>query len=289
MFRLGHSYLLNFAVEGEKETYEAVVEVPAEIERGKMYSVWVLADTRFPLISNRTKDPRTIKGRITVKPPASFKDLEVSYWASNSDYSFLTPKPDGSFELRANKLGGMLRVTQRVQAGHLWMYIKSVQKRELALPADADFVLEEDKLVSCLVKVPDVVNSDDLRGIALKIGVEDRFPLAWVNIRRDAAAQARFAKDSSVEFVCIPRKYYVVASYRGSVDGKPWVRHDLLGTLDVPKEGAGKMLSITPPTKEEALQGEKLPGHQDKGQKTEETSSDDSPSVGIPMGRPGAR
>jgi hypothetical protein len=259
LFRLGRSYYLRFAVKEEAGTkdYEAIVHIPEKIDCGKMYRMWVLADTPFPKIfeSRKSNASKAIAGRITVKPAAGFEKIEVAYSRTIGDEHRVQPAADGTFKVEARELGGELRVAEKKPSGEGWMYIHSVSRRELKLPEDAELVVEAKDLVPFRVSVPAEVVSEELRGVAIKVHPSDYLPMSWLLLHdRDGLAIKKLAAEGTVGLRFVPGTYWFTTLTLPK--GGSWQdrREEVLGKLTITKDSAGKTLEIQPLTEEDKKQ-----------------------------------
>jgi hypothetical protein len=256
-FRLGRSYYIRFSVkEGEKtKDYEAIFHLPEKIDRGKMYRMWVLADTPFPQIFGPMNAPKVIAGRIAVKPAAGFEKIEVAYSRTIGDEHRVQPAADGTFKVEARELGGELRVAEKKPSGEGWMYIHSVSRRELKLPEDAELVVEAKDLVSFRVSVPAGVVSEELRGVAIKVHPSDYLPMSWLLLHdRDGLAIKKLAAEGTVGLRFVPGTYWFTTLTLPK--GGSWQdrREEVLGKLTITKDSAGQTLELQPLTEEDKKQ-----------------------------------
>jgi len=256
LWRFGRQYYVLFwpldeARNSSKVSFEAVVEIPQSIPRGKVAVISVIADHRWPKLTKALTMPRTIEGRVAWAGPGSVEDLEVSYWGSESyDHHRVRPKSDGSFRVKADRLGGVLRVTRRVRSGCGWAYIKPVKKRSISVPKDADLLVEAGNLVDFKLVVPKTAVASSMVGIALKVAPDDPVPMCWARV----ADSARAAK-GGVSMSFVPGTYWVEALYH--VEGPTGTQRKTveLGQVKIARDSAGKRVRVVKSAKASSSAG----------------------------------
>jgi hypothetical protein len=247
-WRFGCRYYMVFwsalkGEDGKRTCFEAVIEVPKKIPRGKIAVIPVVTDYPWPELTRKSRGLRLIEGRITCPLPAPARELEVGYWGPEDyDQHRVFPSGNGAFSVKADKLGGMLRVTRRDRSGCGWAYIKSVRKRKLLLPAAADLLVEEKNLLRFDLVIPRGAVKPSLKGIMLKVHSDDAMPMCWAHV----SAYGKLV-DGAISMRFVPGHYWVEGLYEtgeAKGDGRNFVK---LGRVKVTKDSAGKRLTVVPP------------------------------------------
>ncbi|MBS3764447.1 MAG: hypothetical protein KGZ25_14210, partial [Planctomycetes bacterium] len=185
--KLGHRHLVRMSV-SRGEMYESVVRIPEDIPRGKMYVIDVIGKYPAWTFEHKARDKmqeqrKYIRGQIKGNPPVPLKEMRVEYFNIEKRKKRSTHiDADGTFKVRADDLGEMLRVTKPQHTGVGWLYIHSVKKRKLSLPHEADLVMRPEDLVEFHLQIPAQQVNDDLASIGLKVHRDDRVPMSWTNL-----------------------------------------------------------------------------------------------------------
>ncbi|MBS3764275.1 MAG: hypothetical protein KGZ25_13340 [Planctomycetes bacterium] len=258
--RFSHRYRIQYMVPEKRDEmgdtgygypwYENVFAVPDEIPRGKIAVINLFTRYPLPTLTRKSKKlskpPKQIRGTIKADLRAHGQHLEVGYFLSGrSDKTF--PRFDGSFSLQAEKLGGMLRVTERKRQAVGWMCVRSVQKRRLRLPEDADVVIEPDDLVEFKLRIRPENITKDLARISVKLKRDDPVPMAWINFdAKDRHLHKELQQTHTLDMSFIPGQHWVLALYwpRKTAWDKRKVK--VLGQLQVEKSDASKTLEVEP-------------------------------------------
>ncbi|MFP4029794.1 MAG: hypothetical protein ACLFWL_18600 [Candidatus Brocadiia bacterium] len=259
--KLGRRYLVRMSVSGDK-MYESVVRVPEDIPRGKMYVVDVIGKYPDYAFEGRTlrlmeEQRKYIEGKIKAEPPAAFTMMTVAYFNKKKRKKRTgSIDTDGTFKVRADDLGEMLRVTKKQQrAGVGWLYIRSVKKRNLSLPRDADLVMRPEDLVEFHLKIPSRQINEDLASIGLKVHRDDRVPMSWTNLTTDHKHPVESLQEPSkilknlketgkVQMTCVPGDWYVAVLYWPEGTGSDRRERKVIGKITIKDSDAGKTVEV---------------------------------------------
>jgi hypothetical protein len=249
VWRFGREYYLQFWDERDRDrkvVYESTISIPAEVPRGRTYRVPVVAEKVYPALLNPPAKQSLIEGAIDAALPKARNGLWAEYGIKGSEESRRRVRADGSFAVVAKQLGGQLRVTARSKlAGTGWMYVRSVRKRRLQLPADADLVVKLERMVSFRVSVPREKIADDLVGLAIKVKPDDVFPMAWLLVT-EGEVRRSLVSAGTVEMRFVPGTYFFTSlcwPKKGDWESR---REEVLGTLTIAEDSAGKTLKLAP-------------------------------------------
>jgi len=108
-----------------------------------------------------------------------------------------------------NKLEGELGVFLAKSGGRCWAYIRSLKKRSITLPKDADIVVSEDKLVELPISFDkvDLLKLSKYKAIAFYGSADGKLPLFGSSLRQLASQDPNAPKELSVKI--LPGTYYV--------------------------------------------------------------------------------
>ncbi len=234
------------------ESFEVLFQVPESIPEKKMAIVNIVAEYRYPELMMKMKKlrgdtPKSISGTISGSMPVNPKRLRAGYYPRQGGYKRAKVGSDKEFNLEADKLGGMLRVTEMKRQAVGWIYIHSVKKRNLKLPRDADLVIREKQLVPFRLKIPPGKIKDDLAGVSLKVNKDDEMPMAWVNFNSTHDNNLQELKTSgTLEMRFVPGECFVEALYWP--EGTEWSERklEILGRVRITKSDAGKTVKVQP-------------------------------------------
>jgi hypothetical protein len=251
----GKTYFLSLETEqrqpnGEATVYEVLITIPEMIPKGHVWQIPVLVGQPGVTLSKSSPELGRIEGVVKEPFPTRDAKLEVDYGGTREDERRQELKADGSFAVKAKELSGMLRITEPARSGVGWMYIHSVQKRKLELPADADLVVKKEDLLTFDVPVAKDKATADLVGLAIKVHPEDVFPMSW-QIVEEGAPLKKLTDEGLVTTTFIPGTYYFTALYWPK--GGKWEtrREEVLGRIVITKDSGGKTLEVQPLTDEE--------------------------------------
>ena len=248
--KFGQRYAVRFAV-GRDKMYESVIRIPDEIPRGKMYVVDVIAKYptyTFEVSGSSRKERDYVAGKVRRALPVPRGSLQVQYFNPKTrEMRTAAIEANGTFRVRAHDMGGMLRIVEQMRVGVGWIYVRSVDKRELSLPRDADLVVEEEHLIRFDLKIDESNLRDDLRGIALRMHEDDPAPMAWIAFDRvHEHLLNNLFEHKSIQFRFVPGQWYVEALYwprRTRFDQR---ERKVIGTVTVQESDAGKTLEVEP-------------------------------------------
>jgi hypothetical protein len=255
VWRFEHSYHLLFFADprttgGEAITYESIISIPKKIPAGQTCRIQVLADTRYPILTNKHRQRApTINGQITVSLPVPSHRLAVNYSLPNSvetsRRSFVSAvRKDGSFSVSTGIAGGELRVTEKNRSGMGWFFVKKVSGHKLSLPRDADLTVDKSKVVTFKVRVPREKVTAGLIGVMLKTTPTAHFGMAWC-VTNGGLIRNTLVNSGLVEMSFVPGKWYVSCIYFDEVSSKKRRREELLGTIVVKPGIPGGQLEVT--------------------------------------------
>jgi hypothetical protein len=195
-------------------------------------------------LSEMHKEP-PIRGRITLSLPPSDTKWFVAYTHPDDTQTTIAEiGADRTFQIGEKDLGGMLRIAQKGGAGVAWMCVRSVQKRQLSLPRDADMHIPPDKLKEVKLMIPESRVSDAFVGVWLKIKKDDTGPIAWKAFRSSSETFKKFKSSGIIPMQAPPGSYWVNAFYDPGEAGKrEW---KTLGRIEVPKEPSEEVIEVEP-------------------------------------------
>jgi hypothetical protein len=241
----GRRYLINCKTvdpdTGEDDFYASIIEIPESIPPGKMAVFRVIL--KYPPVKFVKEENEPLKGRITVPRPSTDTKWMVTYSHADDSQRGLTEiGADGTFEFGNKELGGMLRVIEKGGAGVAWMCVRSVQKRQLSLPRDADMHVPPDRLKEVKLVIPDSRISEAFVGVWLKIKKDDTGPIAWKAFRSSSETFKKFKSSGIIPMQAPPGIYWVNAFYDpGEADKREW---KTLGRIEVPEELSNPRIEI---------------------------------------------
>ncbi|MFW6457223.1 MAG: hypothetical protein ACOC0A_02930 [Planctomycetota bacterium] len=259
--KLGRRYLVRTSVR-PGEMYESVVRVPEDIPRGKMYVVDVIGKYPAWTFEHKARDKmeeqrKYIEGKIKTEPPAAFRMMKAEYFNKKKRKKRTgSIDKDGTFKVRADDLGEMLRVTKKQQrAGVGWLYIQSVKERNLSLPRDADLVMRPEDLIEFSLKIPAEQITEDLASIGLKVHRDDRVPMSWINLTTGYKHPAESLQEPSkilknlketgkIQMTCVPGDWYVALLYWPEGTGNDQRERKVIGKTTVKESDAGKTVKV---------------------------------------------
>ena len=250
--RAGRTYYVLFRLkdnDSDHETaYEALFKVPDGIPRGKMRTIKILAKHRYPNLTMdkpRAASTKKIRGTLDAELFDNTENLEAGYFPSEGEYSRVRVRKDGTFALTAKRLGGMLRITEMKRVATGLIYIHSVEKRKLQLPADADLVIRREDLIPFNLRLPPGVIRNDIMGIALKIERDDEMPMGWVTFGKEQEKLLQnLQKTGTVNLEFVPGMFHVEALYWPQKTGWNQRTFEHLGRLRVRRSDKGKTLVV---------------------------------------------
>jgi hypothetical protein len=249
----GKRYLIRLNYPKNDEMYESVVRIPDRIPRGKMYVVDVIAKYPAYAFEGRTlklmrDKSEFIKGRILSSPPLPSHELRVEYFnVKKREKRSGVPYPDGTFKVRGDDLGHTLRVTKPQSAGQGWLYIRSVEKRKLSLPRDADLVVRKKDLVQFTLRLDPNHLTRDLASVGLKVNEEDHVPMCWVNFDGGHKHLLKKLQDTGrLEMSFIPGRWYVALLNWPEGADLAQRQRKVIGKITVRKSDRGKTLAVEP-------------------------------------------
>jgi hypothetical protein len=219
---------------GEPTFYDSIIKIPDPIPLGKMAVIEVILKYR-PEETRAMFKEEPIRGRITVPIPPTEKKWLVAYThADDSQNGWATIDQDGSFELGEKDLGGMLRIAENGGEGVAWMCVRSVQKRRLSLPRDADLHISRDNLKDVRLAIPPSRINDALVGLWLKAKEDDTGPIGWKAFHSPRSSAFKDVESSgTVRLEMPPGTYWVSVFYDpGEPDKRRWVT---LGRVTIPR------------------------------------------------------
>jgi hypothetical protein len=130
------------------------------------------------------------------------------------------------------------------------MFIESVKKPALVLPADADYVFNEEEFVSCRVKLPEEVLLNALGDLMLLVEIDERAPRpVWYIPKLSGESEKQAEATGEIQIKFAPGRYYFAALHCPEQFG---IR--LLGVVTITQDSAGKTLEIQPLTEEDKKQ-----------------------------------
>ncbi|MBS3763069.1 MAG: hypothetical protein KGZ25_07180 [Planctomycetes bacterium] len=250
LWRFGRQYALQYLVgaetSAEGEWYQNVIEIPEHIPRGRTYCITLPIEN--PVAEGDwyvTSSLKPLEGKITTPLPCPPKQLLVYYsevgsgeWVERMVKEAQGPAK-ARFSLKTKTIGGMLRISRVTeQKGQCWMYIRSVSKRRLVLPRDADITMNKEDLRGFEFRLPEQAIKPNLQAIGLKIERDDPVPVSWTRVARHTKT------GEGVAFHLIPGQYWISARYL--VDNGRAVDDNLIGKITVKKSDAGKTLEVQP-------------------------------------------
>jgi len=200
--------------------YQTTLKIPNELENGKVYQIQVVLRDLLKEKTDaerlqaeaerlrRLSEEEKITVRVTPVPESRFvvmyddgvRSREGSPAESGGDVVVMKGP---------NKLGGELAVFLTKAGAPCWAYIKSLDKRTITLPKDADIVISEDRLVELPVSMAkeDLPRLSKYKAIAFYGSADGKYPLFRSSLRKLAFEDPNAPKVLSVKI--LPGTYHV--------------------------------------------------------------------------------
>jgi hypothetical protein len=256
---MGEIYEMEFVYleNGEKKRNSRLVKIPEDIPRGKMAVIDVNVTEKQDRWWER---PQTL--RVTVRRNILTPHMSLYVWDSKWDHpQKLQLDSKGQASVTLDRLGGDLRLAStklppppamqhRKFTLPVW-YVKSVTKREIVFPDDADLVMEKTEAVDFRLKLSGAAVQDRTAAVGLVASRRSKLALAHARLHKTDQNEVRLS--------CAPGTYYVAAyDSNSSAWGSPSAMRrvsnvlaprtgiELIGKVTIKRSDAGSSVEMEP-------------------------------------------
>jgi hypothetical protein len=166
LMRPGASYEVYRGYAEQEGSFYSVITIPEDVKPSEWLTYKIPVGVGIHPSERDKYVPQTqlkVRQDENLKPPLKDKGWTAYYYPQNIEEQVVYKKitPGESFSLENLSLGGTLTISSN-QVDYTWIYVKKVDKYQMELPQDANFILKStDQLRSIQVDLPKELYADN--------------------------------------------------------------------------------------------------------------------------------